>query len=57
MSYINKTIYKPHLFQITKEAKDSWAISKGEKSLAPESKDFTTCISANPICNQEIDCS
>jgi len=36
--------------QTTKEDKKLWTTSSGEKSLKPKIEEFSTSISANPLC-------
>jgi hypothetical protein len=40
--------------QNEKEAKKLWTTSCGEKSLRPDIEDFSTSISAYPLCTSEI---
>jgi hypothetical protein len=41
-------------FQTTKEDEKLWTTSGGEKSLRPEIEEFSTSISADPLCTSEI---
>jgi hypothetical protein len=41
-------------FQNAKETEKLWTTSSGEKSLRPEIEEFSTSISADPLCTSEI---
>jgi hypothetical protein len=41
-------------FQTTKEDGKLWTTSSGEKSLKPKIEEFSTSISADPLCKSKI---